>query len=660
MRRLVVLQHTFPLRLKTKLVLGISIMVVALVATLSTIYVSRYVRLNINKDYDQGVFVANQIVHAAQDALDTDFTSTRLDMDDPAAVREAIAESLQTDAGVNSLLESVTGYSPIIFDAAIIDTEGIALLDTNPADIGKHLESRGDFTAVRDGSFRRQLAAVYGRPRLYDIRIELRRAGKPFGAVRVGIATTLLKDELRPLLNSAVLFSSIAIFISLILAAGLSNLALQPLELISRRLDLMTGATEAEAPRARDEVGMVTHKIERIGRQMQDVKEVFSALKENLDQIMSTLQDGLMLFTQDGRAVLVSASAETFVGRPRGEMLGRSVHEIFAPETRLGRVVLDAFDTHEPLALDEVQTDSGRRLQVSLDFIEEGGERIGALLTLRDAESVRRLEDEIELSRRLAAIGRLTSGVAHEVKNPINAIVVHLEILRQKLQQVDPDTRRHMDVIGSEIQRLDRVVQMLVDFTRPVELRLCDLDLRRLVDDVALLASPDVERQGVSIEKQLAPEPLVTRLDADLVKQALLNVVLNGVQAMPNGGVLTITAERDARGFEIAVRDTGTGIPAAIREKIFNLYFTTKKTGSGIGLAMTFRVMQLHNGTVEFDSRPGEGTIFRLRFPAPVANDKAPTASEQAEGSQTLSEGHGFSRAENGPIEDVAARERSD
>src|SRR5262249_61671232 len=105
---------------------------------------------------------------------------------------------------------------------------------------------------------------------------------------------------------------------------------------------------------------------------------------------------------------------------------------------------------------EEIELENGRRIQIALDFIEEHGERIGALLTLRDAESMHRIEDEIELSRRLAAIGRLTSGVAHEVKNPINAIVVHLEVLRQKLNQVDPDTRRHLDVISSELRGLDR------------------------------------------------------------------------------------------------------------------------------------------------------------------------------------------------------------
>ena len=167
--------------------------------------------------------------------------------------------------------------------------------------------------------------------------------------------------------------------------------------------------------------------------------------------------------------------------------------------------ILQAFASRQPVGQEEIEDAQGRHIQVSLDFIEEHGERIGALLTLRDAESVHRIEDEIELSRRLSAIGRLTSGVAHEVKNPINAIVVHLEVLRQKMKDVDPDTRRHVDVIGSEIQRLDRVVQTLVDFTRPVELRLNDMDLRKVMEDVVILASPVAEKNHVMIEREAPP-----------------------------------------------------------------------------------------------------------------------------------------------------------
>jgi signal transduction histidine kinase len=606
------------LKLKTKLVLAISAMVVALVTTLSSIFVAQLLQSRINAEAQQGERQAQEIVHSAQDALQVDLSSTRVDTEDPADVTRAVAELLQADAGVNSVLESAVGYSPVVYDAAIVDAKGVALLHTNPNEIGKVQEARPEFASLLRGGIRRQIEFVYGKAQVLDISVPLARDGKPFGAVRVGINTVFLKHELKPIVDHAMIFSAISILASLILAAALSSFALRPLETISRQLDALAISPpepEPEPRRARDEVGMVTAKIDRLGRQVRDVKEVFSALKENLDQIMSTLQDGLVLFTRDWRTVLVSASAEAFIGRPRGELLGRSATEIFALDDRLGRTVLNALDGHKPLLLQEIETETGRRLQVSLDFIEEGGERIGALLTMRDAESVRRIENEIELSRRLAAIGQLTRGVAHEVKNPINAIVVHLEILRNKLQQVEPDTRRHMDVIGNEIRRLDRVVQMLVDFTRPVELRLADTDLRRLVEDVVLLASPDAERHGVHLDRELPADPIVVKIDADLVKQALLNVALNGIQAMPEGGRLTVVAARTANGAQLTVHDEGPGIPADIRSKIFDLYFTTKKAGSGIGLAMTFRVMQLHNGSVDFESIPGMGTTFRLKFP---------------------------------------------
>jgi PAS domain S-box-containing protein len=437
--------------------------------------------------------------------------------------------------------------------------------------------------------------------------------------VRVGLSTVLLKSELQPQLNHAIAFSAIAIFASLLLAAGLSNFALRPLKAIDRRLDRMTAgdieAVPENEPRRTDEYGVVTTKIDRLGRQMRDVKEVFSALKENLDQIMANLQDGLMLFTKDSRVVLVSASAEQFVGRPRREILGCHVSEVFSDYTPLSRLVLRAFERHDSVAQSEVENVQGHRTEVSLDFIEERGEKIGALLTMRDAESVHTIENEIELSRRLAAIGRLTSGVAHEVKNPINAIVVHLEVLREKLQELDPDTRRHMDIIGSEIQRLDRVVSTLVDFTRPVELRLADTDLRSIVEDVAMLASPEAAKHDVTIERHASVQPLPVKVDADLVKQAVLNVVLNGLQAMSAGGVLRITTLREDGTAQVTVQDQGGGIPPTIHDKIFNLYFTTKQKGSGIGLAMTYRVMQLHNGSVDFNSVEGQGTTFHLRLP---------------------------------------------
>ncbi len=613
------------MRLKTKLVLAISGMVVAVVAIFSYFYVSHLVRQRISEAYESADFIAKEIRDSARQASQVDLGSAFVNQADRYQVEGVLDEALKTDSGLNTLLQSVVGYSPTVSDAAITDIKGRAIVSTDTPSVGMRLENRQDFLEVRNGSFLQQLKVVFGAPRVYNVYLPLQREGQPFGDIRVGISTVFLESEVRPQLRRALLFSVMAILVSLVLAAAVSNIALRPLEAIGRRLDQMTAgvpdSTPDPDPREIDEYGLVHNKIDRLGRQIRDVKEVFSALKENLDQIMGTLQDGLVLFTRDTRVVLVSASAERFIGRPRGEILGNMVEGVFSDDNKIGRIVLDAFALHQPIPQREIELENGHRIQIALDFIAERGERIGALLTMRDAESVRRIENEIELSRRLAAIGRLTSGVAHEVKNPINAIVVHLELLREKMREIDPDTRRHMDIIGCEIHRLDRVVQMLVDFNRPLELRLADFDLRRLIEDVALLASPEAARQAVTIESQLGDSALPVRADADLIKQALLNVVLNGVQAMSSGGELCITARQHDTAAVIEVQDQGGGIPPEVRDKVFNLYFTTKKTGSGIGLAMSYRVLQLHNGALDFVTEVGRGTTFRLILPLAGAKE---------------------------------------
>ena len=480
-------------------------------------------------------------------------------------------------------------------------------------------------SVLRDAGFRRQLRMLYGPATVYDVSIGLELDRQAFGSVHVGVSTVFLRNELTPKLQQAAFFSVVAIFCSLVLSAVVSNVALGPLKAIARNLDTASAGDllPDEETSAGDEVGLVSLKIAHLGRQIRDTNQIFSALKDNVEQVMTKLQDGLMLFTRDSRVVLVSASAEKFLGRPRREILGRTAEEIFSDGTVLGAVVLPAFQKQRQLVQYEFDAADGHRVQVSLDFIQEKGTPIGALLTMRDAESVRRIEDEIEISRRLSASGRMTRGVAHDVKNPINAIVLHLQLLQNKLKQDDPDTRRHMDIIGNEIHRLDRVVQILVDFTRPRDLRLEDVDLRDILESVSVLATPDAARHRVRVVLELPKEDdaLMVRVDSDLMKQAILNLVLNGVQSMTAGGTLTLKARRDDEMILAEVQDQGCGIPPEAQEKIFELYFTTKgdKGGSGIGLAQTYQIMQWHYGSVEFDSIVGAGTTFRLRLPAVVA-----------------------------------------
>jgi signal transduction histidine kinase len=301
----------------------------------------------------------------------------------------------------------------------------------------------------------------------------------------------------------------------------------------------------------------------------------------------------------------------------RDNILGLHAREIFNRSTVLGRALCEAFEAGVTMIQEEILTETGRRVQASLDFIfdDKTSQGLGALLTLHDLESAEAIESELELSRRMAAIGRLTSGVGHEVKNPINAIVVHVELLKNKLSGAGVPATRHLEVIEAEIHRLDRVVQLLVDFSRPVELRLREQDLRDVIDDILTLSAAELATHNVTLDSRMPLKPLMVNIDADLLKQAALNVIQNGAQAMPGGGTLRVVLEEQRKFAVLRIADEGPGIPDDIREKIFDLYFTTKAGGSGIGLAMTYRIVQLHYGSIEVQSNAGRGTEFLLRIP---------------------------------------------
>jgi signal transduction histidine kinase len=294
--------------------------------------------------------------------------------------------------------------------------------------------------------------------------------------------------------------------------------------------------------------------------------------------------------------------------------------------------------------------EDGRQVQISLDGIGDpgtAGRGLGTLITLRDTGSARELEQELEVSRRLAAIGRLTANVGHEVKNPINAMVVHLELLRGKLAAGGVDTQsaqKHVEILADEMHRLDRVVQTLADFSRPMDLELRDHDLRRVVEQTVELAGEELKEHGVAVEFTAPAAPVPVRVDGELVRQALLNLLLNAMQAMPDGGLVRIVVRRDQRAALVEIADDGVGIPESLLPRIFDLYFTTKPRGSGIGLAMTYRILQLHGGSLEVSSNadagsPNHGTTFTLQMPLSTAppGDLRKSQAQLADGANASS-----------------------
>ena len=611
------------MRLKTKLVLAITLLVFLIAGLLSLVYVSQLLHSAIQQSYDTNRLVANQVRFALQNALEAGLKDQKVDPNNPGQLRNLAAEAVRDNAALQAVIDSVNRYSLTVYDINIGDNQLSTLLSTNPENEDKPLPARPDYNQLLDANPVGLMQEVFGPPKVYDVVAPLERNGQPFATVHVGVRTTFLRAVYEPWLSATITLMVLVLGAALIAAFLLSNLALRPLEEISLQLDYWTAASEAagedekkEAAKG-DTAARVSNKIDFIGQRMRDVQEVFSALKENLDQILGNLQDGILLFTGDGRAVLVSEAARRFLAIDRNAILGRHAREIFDSSTVLGQMLREAFDAGATLAQVEIRTETGRRIQVSLDLIHDDrtSPGLGALVTLHDLESVEEIGSELELSRRMAAIGRLTSGVGHEVKNPINAIVVHLELLKTKLGDASAPAVRHLEVIDAEIHRLDRVVQTLVDFSRPVELRLSEQDLRPVIDDVLALAAEELSTHNVTLVSRLPSKPLVAKIDADLLKQAVLNVIQNGAQAMEQGGRLEVVLEEEGKTAVLRVSDEGPGIPEEIREKIFDLYFTTKSGGSGIGLAMTYRILQFHHGSVEVESEVGRGAEFLLRIP---------------------------------------------
>ncbi len=625
------------MRLKTKLVLSITALMFAIVLMLSSLFVGELLRQRVEQTAATNDVLAHEVLLMTRQAVELGLRAhPPVDRSDEA-LNAAVTDALRSQPALSDVMNAIVRYSPTVQDVSVTDAHGTTLLSTDPDALNQRVPFRTSLAAVQTGGMLFQTRQVFGKPRVLDISQALDRNGLPFLIVHVGVRSTFLKNSYAPWLRAALLFALLAGVASMVAAGVMANSALRPIEQIGSQLERLTLAGGAEAQpmletEARsDAMVRVSQTIDRLGEQMRTKEAGYTALQANLNQMLDTLRDGVLLFTADGRAAMVSDAAAYFLSAPAhgGDegMVGKRLEELFVPESALGAAVLEAFADEGQVSAQVVTLEDGRQVQISLDRIDDrlgGGGNMGTLLTLRDMESAAQLGQELEVARRLAAIGKLTAGVGHEVKNPINAMVLHLELLRGKLMpggaEVFGGAQRHVDILAGEMQRLDRVVQTLADFSRPMELHLKEHDLRQVVGRVMDLTAAEMEENGVRARLETPKDAVMVRVDAELIQQAVLNLLLNGMQAMPGGGALLVRICRDHQFAVVEVIDRGEGIPPELLPRIFELYFTTKPKGSGIGLAMTYRILQLHGGAMDVRSNADassqeRGTMFTFRLP---------------------------------------------
>ena len=617
------------LSLKTKFTLAISLLVLAVVAVVSGLYLGQLTKQVLRQSEDRAALVARQVFFACRSALldaaergETPASASATDL------RAYVSRALDNSTALNSLLESAVGYTATIYEITITDQNGIVLISSDSGLRGQKLALRPDISSlVRKQGFFQELRTLYGPPQVYEYRYAFDLNQSKFGDIRIGMSSALIRDEISPSLKKAGYYALGSVLLSTFLAFLVTRVSLAPIDRISAQLDrISAGEFDVEPVERTDELGKVSAKIVGIGKQLRDVREIFSTLRENLDQVMGGLEDGLLLFNAEGRAVLVSPSVEKFLGGRAAELRGRRVSEIFPAGHAIRKVLRIKEDEIEPVEGVELMYEAGpgpTRIGLSAQVIREHGARMGTLVTLRDVESIERIGNQLQVSERLAALGRVTAGVAHEVKNPLNSMRLWLEVLKANMP-TDPEPQQAVKMLDSEIDRLDRAVKTFLNFTKPVEMKLEETDIRPVLQDVIDAARPSIMRAGADLRVDLPSEFPSLLIDQQLIHQAVLNLLLNASEFTPRGGRITLALRRSGESAIISVADSGKGISPEDQKKIFQLFFTTRPGGSGIGLANTFRFVQLHNGQIEFESEVGRGTTFRVELPLAHSVDIVP------------------------------------
>src|SRR6266566_1608616 len=620
------------LRLRTKFTLVMTSLVLFVVAVLSYVFAAQLLEQLIQETDKRAADLSEQVFLQAKHALiEAAQLGLRPDSYAPEEIHDYVRHAFEISEGLRTQFVAAK-KNPLIYEVSITDTDDLVLASTDENLQGKFLPHRASLSQLVGRSFLHQIKVLLvptrrtvKNPQLFEHGYSFINDNKPFGEVRVIVDSALLVQSIQEGLRTGGIIVLVALVVSALLAALVTGITLAPLRDITVQLDrISAGQFDALHPGAQtleasgDEFGLMSRKISQVGQQLRGVHEIFSTMRENMNSVMAGLEDGLLLFTRDARAVMISPAAEKFLGAPAGHFLGRRVTEIFpAGHPLCGALRIESDELSEVAAETELETSEGlKRVGVSVQAIQEDGERMGALVTLRDLDSLESINTQLQVSERLAALGRITAGVAHEVKNPLNSMRLWLENLKESLPaESDGASQQAVQVLDKEIDRLDAVVKRFLDFTRPMDVRLEPTQLAELLKEVLEFAQPQLQKSNIQLAQLLPIDVPEVYVDRALLKQAVLNLVLNAAEAMPSGGQLRLVLSRRGEMAEITVGDTGKGIPLENRQNIFQLFFTTRPGGSGIGLASTFRIVQLHNGSIDFTSEVGRGTTFRIELP---------------------------------------------
>jgi two-component system sensor histidine kinase PilS (NtrC family) len=357
--------------------------------------------------------------------------------------------------------------------------------------------------------------------------------------------------------------------------------------------------------------GLLTTKLRQVRVQLKDASGALENLQALHENIVHSISSGLITTGLDGRITLVNAAAQKLLERSAGDLMGQPVQQLF----------IDALPGGDPKhTYAEVRCDSAGKFRKTIRvrvaaLTVPDREESGFVYALDDLTEIRRLEREVRMQDRLAAVGRLAAAIAHEIRNPLTSIAGSVSML-SGVPEMNEEHRRLLDIVTRESQRLNSIITDFLAYSRPKQYHFDKTDLIQLVEDTLTLMEHRMaaEKTGISIQRRFPADGAWAIADGDKIKQVFWNICENSVRAMKNGGTLTVAVDMSGSDWQISFTDTGMGMTPQQVEKIFEPFQSNFEGGTGLGLAIVYQIVQAHEGKVWARSKPDEGTTFVLRL----------------------------------------------
>lgn len=606
------------LGIRPRLLLALPAFVLLVVGAATLYHLTAIADLTLGTMVQNGDLIATQVIQ-------------QVDGTTKASPQRSLASALQRDRALRDLFTSSVGYYPYVQSVAVTDPEGKVLAHSTPGLVGDQLGPPAEASALLRLDPVAKLQALYGA-RDYEVVRPMSRGEKTIGFVRVGLSNRLVRDALGVTFRGSLLLAALALVVALVLAVFLADLITNPLRRLTAGIERVGkgGLGEQIAPVEAEDLSQLVVSFNEMSQRLAEDRTLLEERSRRLAVLVDGLEDGILMADAGGRITLANPTVCRILDRAEEALVGRDLGEALGPLhplTELWRETMSGRDVRER---SEVRLDSdarGDHYLLVADPVPRGSEPRAVVLTLRNSDSLRKLTSLLDESHRMIAWGQVALGVAHEIKNPLQAMNLNLELAREKIarQTGDADMTgplRNLGVVAQQIRRLDDVVNGFLRFARMTHAEREKLSVNGILSEVVSLVTSEAEANGVEI--RFTPRPGLPTIwgDRGLLYQAFLNVIQNAILAGPHRGPIEVEGEVAARGgLTVVVRDQGRGIGPAEQGRVFDLFYTTREAGSGIGLSIVQRVLALHGGNVDLASREGHGTTVSIWLPLNVPLD---------------------------------------